>query len=94
MGDLEAWMDESYLKNLWFQYGETITAKIIRDKNTGNLVGYCFIDFGNAFAVSHTFKLLYIHPINILSSTFTLFQHQHTLINLYSYFTHNLLQFT
>ncbi|KAI9356264.1 hypothetical protein DFJ73DRAFT_623217 [Zopfochytrium polystomum] len=46
MGDLEPWMDENYIKQLWFSLGENVTVKMIRDKNTGTSAGYCFVDFG------------------------------------------------
>lgn len=35
MGDLEPWMDESFLKQLWNSYGEPVIIKLIRDKRTG-----------------------------------------------------------
>ncbi|KAI8814760.1 hypothetical protein BJ742DRAFT_653864, partial [Cladochytrium replicatum] len=45
MGDLDPWMDESYIKQLWFSLGETVNVKMIRDKFTGGNAGYCFIEF-------------------------------------------------
>lgn len=35
MGDLEPWMDESFLKQLWSSYGESVIIKLMRDKRTG-----------------------------------------------------------
>lgn len=35
MGDLEPWMDEQYLRQLWMSLGEDIIVKLIRDKRTG-----------------------------------------------------------
>ncbi|KAJ1559276.1 hypothetical protein HK405_011288 [Cladochytrium tenue] len=52
MGDLEPWMDENYIKQLWYSLGENVTVKMIRDKSTGTSAGYCFVDFG-----SHTSAL-------------------------------------
>lgn len=44
-GDLEPWMDELYVKQLWFSLGEDVQVKMIRDKYTGMHSGYCFIEF-------------------------------------------------
>lgn len=34
MGDLDPWMDETFLKQLWLSYGENVIVKLIRDKRT------------------------------------------------------------
>uniref|UniRef100_A0A0D9VVS9 RRM domain-containing protein n=1 Tax=Leersia perrieri TaxID=77586 RepID=A0A0D9VVS9_9ORYZ len=47
IGDLQYWMDESYLYNCFSQAGEVTTAKIIRNKQTGQPEGYGFIEFGS-----------------------------------------------
>ncbi|KAJ3097359.1 hypothetical protein HK100_005379, partial [Physocladia obscura] len=47
MGELEPWMDENYVRQLWNSIGENVTVKMIRDKMTGHSAGYCFVDFGN-----------------------------------------------
>ncbi|KAJ3410366.1 hypothetical protein HDV05_003844, partial [Chytridiales sp. JEL 0842] len=47
MGELEPWMDENYIKQLWYSLGENASVKMIRDKMTGVSQGYCFVDFGN-----------------------------------------------
>ncbi|CAG8825963.1 2024_t:CDS:2, partial [Racocetra persica] len=52
MGELEPWMDESYVRQIWYQLGENVNVKFIRDKFTGANAGYCFVDFvSNAAAV-------------------------------------------
>jgi RNA recognition motif-containing protein len=55
MGELEPWMDEGYIRSLWYQMGEQVNVKFIRDKFTGQHsanAGYCFVDFvSNAAAV-------------------------------------------
>ncbi|CAG8536206.1 10573_t:CDS:2 [Paraglomus occultum] len=52
MGELEPWMDEGYIRGLWYQMGEQVNVKFIRDKFTGANAGYCFVDFvSNAAAV-------------------------------------------
>ncbi|ORY93115.1 hypothetical protein BCR43DRAFT_507555 [Syncephalastrum racemosum] len=48
MGELEPWMDEAYLRQLWFSLNEKVIVKVIRDKLTGALAGYAFVDFGSA----------------------------------------------
>ncbi|RKO94327.1 hypothetical protein BDK51DRAFT_21912 [Blyttiomyces helicus] len=54
MGDLEPWMDENYIKHLWYSMGETVNLKMIRDKYSGANAGYCFVDFvSNAAAMKH-----------------------------------------
>lgn len=45
MGDLEPWMEENYLKQLWYSLGEVINVKMIKDKMTQASAGYCFIEF-------------------------------------------------
>ncbi|KAJ3102186.1 tRNA selenocysteine 1-associated protein 1 [Phlyctochytrium planicorne] len=45
MGELEQWMDENYIRQLWFSLGENVNVKMIRDKVTGAAAGYCFVDF-------------------------------------------------
>ncbi|PSR81283.1 hypothetical protein BD289DRAFT_372831 [Coniella lustricola] len=45
MGDLDTWMDESFVKSLFQnQTGDIVNVKIIRDRNSGN-AGYCFVEF-------------------------------------------------
>nr|CAG8481856.1 1482_t:CDS:2 [Entrophospora candida] len=52
MGDLEPWMDENFIRQIWYQLGENVSVKIIRDKFTGTNAGYCFVDFvSNSAAV-------------------------------------------
>lgn len=35
MGELEPWVDENFIRNLWFQMGEQVSVKMIRDKFSG-----------------------------------------------------------
>ncbi|KAK9268411.1 hypothetical protein L1049_000161 [Liquidambar formosana] len=44
IGDLQYWMDENYLLGC-FQPGEALSAKVIRNKQTGQPEGYGFIEF-------------------------------------------------
>lgn len=51
MGELEPWIDENFVRNLWFQMGEQVNVKMIRDKFSGN-AGYCFVDFSSPQAAA------------------------------------------
>ncbi|KAI8817849.1 uncharacterized protein EV422DRAFT_622327 [Fimicolochytrium jonesii] len=54
MGDLEGWMEENYIRQLWASMGENVNVKMIRDKLTGQNAGYCFVDFmSNQAAMRH-----------------------------------------
>ncbi|KAI5670822.1 hypothetical protein M9H77_11186 [Catharanthus roseus] len=45
IGDLQYWMDEQYLVSCFAQTGEVVSAKVIRNKQTGQSEGYGFIEF-------------------------------------------------
>ncbi|XP_071696465.1 uncharacterized protein [Rutidosis leptorrhynchoides] len=45
IGDLQYWMDETYVANCFYNTGEVATVKIIRNKQTGQPEGYGFIEF-------------------------------------------------
>ncbi|KAF5115605.1 hypothetical protein DV454_002208 [Geotrichum candidum] len=45
MGELEPWMDEHFIKSIFYYFGESVKVKFIRDKFTGGHLGYCFIEF-------------------------------------------------
>ncbi|XP_073008524.1 polyadenylate-binding protein RBP45-like isoform X1 [Typha latifolia] len=47
IGDLQYWMDENYVFSCFVQTGEVLGVKLIRDKQTGQLQGYGFIEFGS-----------------------------------------------
>jgi RNA recognition motif-containing protein len=71
MGDLEPWVDESFVRALWFGLGETVNVKMIRDKFTGYVsstrlhsqltmnsnAGYCFVDFNSPAAAAKAITL-------------------------------------
>ncbi|KAK5049031.1 hypothetical protein LTR84_005453 [Exophiala bonariae] len=52
MGELEPWIDENFVRNLWFQMGEQVSVKMIRDKFSGSNAGYCFVDFASPAAAA------------------------------------------
>ncbi|KAG8046680.1 hypothetical protein GUJ93_ZPchr0008g12942 [Zizania palustris] len=45
IGDLQYWMDENYISACFAPSGELQSVKLIRDKQTGQLQGYGFIEF-------------------------------------------------
>ncbi|XP_010443072.1 PREDICTED: polyadenylate-binding protein RBP45A [Camelina sativa] len=47
IGDLQQWMDESYIMSIFGQSGEAVSAKVIRNKLTRQSEGYGFIEFVN-----------------------------------------------
>jgi len=47
MGELEPWIDENFVRSVWYGLGYQVNVKMIRDKFSGN-AGYCFVDFENA----------------------------------------------
>ncbi|KAJ3188591.1 hypothetical protein HDU85_004305 [Gaertneriomyces sp. JEL0708] len=59
MGDLEPWMDENYVRQLWMSLGENVNVKMIRDRLTGQNAGYCFVDF-----MSHGAAMKHLTTIN------------------------------
>ncbi|KAF1944679.1 RNA-binding domain-containing protein [Clathrospora elynae] len=56
MGELEPWIDENFVRSIWYNMGETVNVKMIRDKFSGN-AGYCFVDFASADAAAKALGL-------------------------------------
>ncbi|KAL8713345.1 MAG: hypothetical protein Q9220_002544 [cf. Caloplaca sp. 1 TL-2023] len=56
MGELEPWIDENFVRSVWYNMGEQVNVKMIRDKFSGN-AGYCFIDFTTPAAASKALAL-------------------------------------
>lgn len=50
IGDLQYWMDESYVHSCFAQSGEAVNVKLIRNKQTGQLEGYGFVEFATRAA--------------------------------------------
>lgn len=47
VGNLQPWMDESYLQQVFSRFGEIKHTKIVRDRSTQQPMGYGFVDFGD-----------------------------------------------
>jgi len=56
MGELEPWIDENFVRSIWYNMGETVNVKMIRDKFSGN-AGYCFVDFASPDAAAKALGL-------------------------------------
>ncbi|KIW82055.1 hypothetical protein AYO21_04200 [Fonsecaea monophora] len=65
MGELEPWIDENFIRSVWFSLGETVNVKMIRDKYSGSSAGYCFVDFTSHQAAA---KALSLHGTQIPNS--------------------------
>ncbi|KAJ9625652.1 hypothetical protein H2203_004411 [Taxawa tesnikishii (nom. ined.)] len=57
MGELEPWIDENFIRTVWFGMGYQVNVKMIRDKFSGSNAGYCFVDFENPEAASKALQL-------------------------------------
>lgn len=47
MGELEPWIDENFVRNIWYNMGETVSVKMIRDKFSGCVVPFPFMIIHN-----------------------------------------------
>jgi RNA recognition motif-containing protein len=47
VGNLQPWMDESYLQQVFAKFGEIKSTKIVRDRVSQQPMGYGFVDFGD-----------------------------------------------
>ncbi|KAK0577937.1 hypothetical protein LWI29_002571 [Acer saccharum] len=45
IGDLQYWMDEAYVTSCFAPTGEVVSVKVIRNKQTGQVEGYGFLEF-------------------------------------------------
>lgn len=47
VGDIESWMDENHIANLFSKIGAVANVKIIRNKSSGSPAGYGFVEFAS-----------------------------------------------
>ncbi|CAA2954711.1 polyadenylate-binding RBP45-like isoform X2 [Olea europaea subsp. europaea] len=59
IGDLQYWMDEQYILNIFASAGEVVSVKVIRNKQTSQSEGYGFLEF-----VSHAAAERNLHTFN------------------------------
>lgn len=57
MGELEPWIDENFVRTVWFGMGYQVNVKMIRDKFSGSNAGYCFVDFESPDAAAKALQL-------------------------------------
>ncbi|KAI9729327.1 MAG: hypothetical protein M1834_006998 [Cirrosporium novae-zelandiae] len=57
MGELEPWIDENFVRSVWYGIGEQVQVKMIRDKFSGSNAGYCFVDFASPAAAANALQL-------------------------------------
>ncbi|GAB1728010.1 RNA-binding domain-containing protein [Hortaea werneckii] len=57
MGELEPWIDENFVRSVWFGMGYQVNVKMIRDKFSGSNAGYCFVDFESPDAATRALQL-------------------------------------
>ncbi|KAG6392325.1 hypothetical protein SASPL_146542 [Salvia splendens] len=56
IGDLQYWMDEQYLYGCFGTTGEVVSAKVIRNKQSGQSEGYGFIEFSSHAAAERNLQ--------------------------------------
>eukprot|EP00825_Cyclidium_porcatum_P049282 TRINITY_DN847_c0_g1_i1.p1 TRINITY_DN847_c0_g1~~TRINITY_DN847_c0_g1_i1.p1 ORF type:complete len:427 (-),score=56.75 TRINITY_DN847_c0_g1_i1:217-1497(-) len=56
IGDLDPWMDENYLKQVFAQIQHLSNVKIIKDKNSNQSQGYGFLEFASHEAANQTLQ--------------------------------------
>lgn len=71
VGDLQFWMDEGYLHTCFAHTGELVSAKIIRNKYTGQSEGYGFMEFVSRTAAE---KMMQTYNGTIMPSTEQVFR--------------------
>ncbi|AQK46325.1 Polyadenylate-binding protein RBP45C [Zea mays] len=56
IGDLQYWMDDNYVFGCFSNTGEVQNVKLIRDKNSGQLQGYGFVEFTSRAAAERVLQ--------------------------------------
>nr|CAB3267266.1 tRNA selenocysteine 1-associated protein 1-like [Phallusia mammillata] len=67
MGDLEPYMDETFVTQAFLHISQPAGVKIIRRKDTGMPAGYCFVEFATDSEAERVLKL--VNGTNIPNST-------------------------
>nr|XP_002125303.1 tRNA selenocysteine 1-associated protein 1-like isoform X1 [Ciona intestinalis] len=64
MGDLEPYMDETFVNKAFLQVSQPVSVKVIRRKDNGLPAGYCFIEFPSEAEAERVLKLVNGTTIN------------------------------
>lgn len=72
MGDLDPWMDETSIKQVWALLGENVVVKLIRDKRTNMSSGYAFIGFSSPQSAQRALSTVHGSKIPNSHKTFRL----------------------
>ncbi|GMI72277.1 hypothetical protein like AT1G11650 [Hibiscus trionum] len=72
IGDLQYYMDENYLLSCFSQTGEVASVKVIRNKQTGQMEGYGFIEFVSRAAAERVLQTYNGTPLPSGESTYRL----------------------
>jgi len=57
IGNIEPWMDESYVSNLFSKTAKCVSVKLIKDKQSNENVGYGFIEFESGQIAKKVYEL-------------------------------------
>eukprot|EP01095_Lingulamoeba_sp_RSL-Kostka_P015581 TRINITY_DN721_c2_g1_i2.p1 TRINITY_DN721_c2_g1~~TRINITY_DN721_c2_g1_i2.p1 ORF type:complete len:387 (+),score=140.06 TRINITY_DN721_c2_g1_i2:125-1285(+) len=63
IGDIDSWMDESYVESLFFAVGNIQQVKIIRDRFSGVGAGYGFVEFIDNYSAQNALEMLNGKPL-------------------------------
>lgn len=64
MGDLDPYMDDTFITSAFASMGEAVvTIKLIKNRTTGTPAGYCFVDFGDTQTAQNIMAKLNGMPI-------------------------------
>ncbi|XP_075495610.1 polyadenylate-binding protein RBP45-like [Primulina tabacum] len=72
IGDLQYWMDEQYLLSCFGTSGEVLSAKVIRNKQTGQPESYGFIEFVSHASAERSLQVYNGTPMPNAEQTFRL----------------------
>ncbi|XP_022716093.1 polyadenylate-binding protein RBP45-like [Durio zibethinus] len=72
IGDLQYYMDENYLLSCFAQTGEVTSVKVIRNKQTGQVEGYGFIEFVSRAAAERVLQTYNGTPMPNVESNYRL----------------------
>ncbi|XP_043688123.1 polyadenylate-binding protein RBP45 isoform X1 [Telopea speciosissima] len=72
IGDLQYWMEESYLHSCFAHTGEVVSVKVIRNKQSGQSEGYGFIEFVSHAAADRALQSYNNTPMPNIEQNFRL----------------------